>query len=157
MEPRIKSPALTLPGTREAILAINKTTQGYGIPQTTLELVDVRVGQINGCSPCVDMHSRMLRKLGESDARIFSIATFREASYYTDAERAALALSEAATRLSDRADAVPDEVWREAARHYSEAALSALVMKIALANLWNRLNVTTRQVTGDFIEQYLTA
>jgi alkylhydroperoxidase family enzyme len=101
------------------------------------------------------MHSRALTKLGESETRIFALAAWREAPYYTEAERAALALAEAATRLSDRADAVPDEVWKEASGHFSEAALGALVMTIALANLWNRLNVATRQVTGDWIAQYV--
>ena len=155
MQPRMKSPALTLPGTREALLTIAKTTQSCGVPRATLELVNVRVGQINGCSVCVDMHCRALKKLGENDARIFSIAVWRETPYYTEAERAALALAEAGTRLCDRTDAVPDEVWKEASRHFSESALSALVMTTAMANLWNRLNVPTRQVTGDWIEQYL--
>jgi AhpD family alkylhydroperoxidase len=151
----MKSPALTLPGVREAILTIAKTTEACGVPRTTLELVHVRVGQINGCSVCVDMHSRALRKLGESDARIFALGAWREAPYYTDAERAALALAEAETRLGDRADAVPDTLWKEASAHYSEAALGALVTAIAVANLWNRLNVTTRQVSGEWIAQYI--
>lgn len=155
MPPRMKSPIFTLPGTREALLTISKTTEGCGVPRTTLELVHLRVGQINGCSVCVDMHSRALKKLGESDARIFALPAWREAPYYTEAERAALALAEAATRLSDRADAVPDEVWKEASGRFSEAELGALVMTIALANLWNRLNVPTRQVTGDWVAQYL--
>jgi alkylhydroperoxidase family enzyme len=101
------------------------------------------------------MHSRSLKKLGESDSRIVSIAVWRETPYYTEAERAALALAECATRLADRADAVPDEVWKEASRHFSENALAALVTSIALANVWNRLNVPTRQLTGDWIAQYL--
>jgi AhpD family alkylhydroperoxidase len=151
----MKSPAWTLPGLRDAMLKIGKTAESADMPRATLELVNIRVGQINGCSVCVDMHSRALRKLGENDARLFALAAWREAPYYTDAERAALALAEAETRLADRADAVPDEVWNEAARHFSEAALGALVTAIGLANLWNRLNVTTRQVTGDWIAQYV--
>src|SRR5262249_44633763 len=139
MQPRIKSPALTLPGTREALLTIHKATESCGVPRATLELVHARVGQINGCSICLDMHSRALKKLGESDTRIFALAAWRETPYFTEPERAALALAEAATRLSDRADAVPDEVWKEASRHFSEGELSALVITIALANLWNRL------------------
>ena len=109
----------------------------------------------NGCSVCVDLHSRALKKLGENDALLFALAAWREAPYYTDAERAAPALAEAETRLADRADAVPDEVWKEAVRLLSEAARGALVTAIALANLWNRLNVTTRHVTGDWIAQYV--
>jgi AhpD family alkylhydroperoxidase len=155
MQPRMKSPVWTLPGLRDAILTIGKTTDSCGLPRATLDLVHVRVGQINGCSVRVDMHSRALKKRGENDARLFALAAWRETPYYTDAERAALALAEAETRLADRADAVPDEVWKEAARHFSEAALGALVTAIALANLWNRLNVTTRQVTGDWIAQYV--
>jgi AhpD family alkylhydroperoxidase len=153
MQSRMKSPALTVPGAMEALQTLHKATESCDVPRTTLELVHVRVGQINGCSVCVDMHSRVLKKLGESDARIFALAAWREAPYYTEAERAALALAEAATRLSDRADAVTDEVWKEGSRHFSEAALGALVMTIALANLWNRLNAATRQVGGDWIAQ----
>jgi AhpD family alkylhydroperoxidase len=155
MEPRMKSPAWTVPGLREAILTIAKTTEGCGVPRATLEFCHVRVGQINGCSVCVDMHSRALKKLGESDARIHTLAVWREAPYYTEAERAALALAEAATRLSDRTDAVPDEIWKEASQHFSEAALAALVTAIAVANFWNRINVSTRQMTGDWVTQYI--
>ena len=155
MQRRIESPALTLPGSGEALQAIGKATEGCGVPPATLELVHLRVGQINGCSVCVDMHSRALEKLGEKGPRIFALGAWRETPYYTEAERAALTLAEAATRLSDRADAVPDEVWREASRHFSAAELGALVMTIAVANLWNRLNVPTRQVTGDWIAQYI--
>ncbi|WP_394829044.1 carboxymuconolactone decarboxylase family protein [Pendulispora albinea] len=151
----MKSPFLTMPGTREAFLSVHKATQGCGVPPKLLELIHVRVGQINGCSVCVDMHTRILKKSGESDARIFALSVWRETPYYTEAERAALALAEAATRLCDRPDAVPDEVWKEASRHFSEAALGALVIAIGLANFANRLNVPTRQVTGDFVEQYL--
>jgi alkylhydroperoxidase family enzyme len=85
---------------------------------------------------------------GETDERLFVLAAWRDAPYFTDAERAALALTEAVTRLSDRADPVPDEIWEEAARHYDEPALAALIITIATINVWNRLNVTTRQVAG---------
>src|SRR5262252_609513 len=106
MEPRMKNPALTMPGTREALLAINKATEACGVPRATLEFVHLRVGQINGCSVCVDMHSRALEKLGEKGARILALGAWRETPYSTESERAALALAEAATRLSDRTDAV---------------------------------------------------
>jgi AhpD family alkylhydroperoxidase len=155
MHPRMKSPVWTMAGSREALMTIARATEGCGVPRATLELVNVRVGQVNGCSVCVDMHCRALKKLGESDARIFALGAWREAPYYTEAERAALALAEATTRLSDRTDAVPDDVWQEASRHFSEAALGALVMSIAVANLWNRLNVATRQVTGEWVAQYI--
>lgn len=155
MQARIKSPAVTLPGARDAIMTLVKAIENGNVPRGTLELVHVRVGQINGCSVCVDMHCRALKKLGESDARIFAVATWREAPYYSESERAALALAEASTRLCDRVDAVPDEVWNEAARHFAEPALGALVLSIAVANLWNRLNVPTRQVSGDWVAQYV--
>jgi AhpD family alkylhydroperoxidase len=155
MQPRMKSPALTIPGTRDALLAIHKIALSCGVPRTTLELVDVRAGQINGCAVCVDMHCRALKKLGEPDAKIYSLATWRETPYYTDAERAALDLTEAVTRLADRTDAVPDAVWAEASKHFDEKALGAILMTIALANFWNRLNVPTRQVTGEWIAQYI--
>jgi AhpD family alkylhydroperoxidase len=154
LQSRIASPALTLPGALDAARTLARTTERCGVPRSTLELVHLRVGQLNGCSVCVDLHARMLEKLGESYSRIFTLAAWREASYYTEAERAALALAEAATRLSDRADAVPDEVWKEATRHFNEAGLAALVMSIALANFWNRLNVTTRQASGDWVAQH---
>jgi AhpD family alkylhydroperoxidase len=151
----MKSPALTLPGAFDALQALHKVIEKGGVPRATLELTNLRASQINGCGVCVDMHSRALRKLGEKDERIFAVSAWREAPYYSDAERAALALAEAASRLSDRADPVPDEVWKEAARHYDETQLSALVTSIGLINLWNRLNAITRQVGGAFLEQYV--
>jgi AhpD family alkylhydroperoxidase len=151
----MKSPALSLPGAYEAIQALHKSTQKGDVPRATFELTNLRASQINGCSVCVDMHSRALRKLGEKPERIFAVGAWREAPYYSDAERAALALTEAVSRLSDRADPVPDEVWNEAARHYDETQLGALVMSIGLINLWNRLNAATRQISGDFVEQYV--
>ena len=96
------------------------------------------------------MHARDLKKAGETDERLFAVAAWREAPYFTDAERAALALAEAVTRLSDRPDPVPDDVWDEAARHYDEPALASLILSIASVNVWNRLNASTRQVAGSF-------
>jgi len=155
MEPRIKNPALSLPGAFDALMALSKSIEKGGVPRATLELMNLRASQINGCSVCVDMHWRGLRKLGEKDERIFAVAAWRESPYYSEAERAALALTEAASRLSDRADPVPDEIWKEAARHYDETQLSALVMSIAMINVWNRLNATTRQVGGEWTAQYV--
>jgi len=155
MQSRMKNPAMTLPGAYDALQALHKSIEKGGVPRATLELMNLRASQINGCSVCVDMHSRALRKLGEKAERIFAVSAWREAPYYSDAERAALALTEAASRLSDRADPVPDEVWTEAARHYDQTQLGALVMSIGMINLWNRLNATTRQVGGEFVEQYI--
>jgi AhpD family alkylhydroperoxidase len=148
IQARMKNPAMIVPDALQALLALGKTVENGGAPLQTLELIRLRASQINGCSVCVDMHARDLKKAGETDERIFAVAAWREAPYFTDAERAALALTEAATRLSDRADPVPDEIWSEAARHYDEQALAALVLNIALINLWNRINVTIRQVAG---------
>ena len=148
MQARMKNPAMVLPDAMQAIGGLLKATGKGGVPQATLELVHLRASQINGCSACVDSGARAARKAGESDERLFAVAAWREAPFYTDAERAALALAEAATRLADRADPVPDEIWDEAARHYDEQALAALVLMIGVTNLFNRLNVTTRQVAG---------
>ncbi len=148
MEARMKNPAMILPGAMEAIQALQAATEKGGVPPATLALVHLRASQINGCSACVDMGTRYASKGGESDARLFAVAAWRHAPYFTDAERAALALTEAVTRLSDRTEAVPDEIWDEAARHYDERALAALVLSIATTNVFNRLNVTTRQVAG---------
>jgi AhpD family alkylhydroperoxidase len=148
IQARMKNPAMIVPDALQALLALGKSVEKGGAPLRTLELIRLRASQINGCSLCVDMHARDLKKAGEMDERIFAVAAWREAPCFTDAERAALALTEAATRLSDRADPVPDEIWAEAARHYDEQALAALVVNIALINLFNRINVTTRQVAG---------
>src|SRR5690348_17974781 len=127
MEHRIENPALAVPGALQALQDLHHAVTQAGIPETTLQLVHLRASQINGCGVCVDMHSRELRNAGESDARILTVAAWRDVSYFTEAERAALALTEAATRLADRADPVPDDVWDEAARHYDESQLGALV------------------------------
>jgi AhpD family alkylhydroperoxidase len=155
MQSRMKNPAMTLPGAYDALQALHKSIEKGGVPRATLELMNLRASHINGCSVCVDMHSRALRKLGERPERIFAVGAWREAPYYSDAERAALGLTEAVSRLSDRADPVPDDVWAEAARHYDETQLGALVMSIGMINLWNRLNAATRQISGDFVEQFI--
>jgi len=148
MQARMKHPALVLPDAMQALLAVDKATVQDGLPDVTRKLVHLRASQINGCSVCVDMHARELKQAGESDERIFAVAAWRETPFYTDAERGALALTEAATRLSDRADPVPDEVWQDARRHYDDAALAALIVSIGLINVWNRLNATVKQVAG---------
>jgi len=148
MHARMKNPAMILPDAMRAIQALNAATTQGGVPRATLELVHLRASQINGCSACVDSGSRGAKRAGETDERLFAVAAWREAPYFTEAERAALALAEAVTRLSDRADPVSDAVWEEAARHYDEPALAALVLMIATTNLFNRLNIATRQVAG---------
>jgi AhpD family alkylhydroperoxidase len=157
MDPRIDHPAQTLPGAMQALLRLDKATKESGLSATTEELVKLRAGQINGCSGCVDLHSRMLKAMGESDERIFMTAAWRESSYFTDGERAALDLAEAMTRIADRPDPVSDELWDEAARHYDEAQLASLVLAIATINTWNRLNVATRQITGEWVADQIPA
>lgn len=145
MQARIKNPVLVFPDVLNHLIAVGKALHQGGVPAKTLKLIDVRVSQINGCSLCLDMHNHELRKMGEEDRRLFAIAAWREAPYFTEAERAALALGEAITRMSDREDPVPDAVWEEAARHYDEKGLATLVLAIAQINVWNRINVPTRQ------------
>jgi AhpD family alkylhydroperoxidase len=145
---RMKHPALVLPDAMPALQALHASIEKSGMPRRTLELVNMRAGQINGCSVCVDGHWRIARKAGETDERLFAVAAWREAPYFTAGERAALALAEALTRLSDRVEAITDEIWDEAARHYDESALAGLVLAIACINVWNRLNVATRQPAG---------
>ena len=150
MQARMTNIASLVPAAMKALFALSMSGEKGGVPKRTIELVQLRASQINGCGVCVDMHSRDLKKAGETDERLFSVVAWRESPYFTDAERAALALAEAASRLSDRPDAVPDEVWNEAARHYDELALGTLVLAIASINVWNRLNAATRQVAGEW-------
>jgi AhpD family alkylhydroperoxidase len=148
MQARMSNPATIIPDAVQGIQTLIKATRQGGVPQTTLELVHLRASQINGCSYCVDSGARSAKQAGETDERIFAVAAWREAPYFTDAERAALALTEAATRLADRSDQVPDEIWEETARHYDEKGLAALLLMIGLTNLFNRLNAPIKQVAG---------
>jgi AhpD family alkylhydroperoxidase len=148
----MSSPAMIVPGAMQALHALSAATDKIGVPAHTIGLVQMRASQINGCSVCIDMHARTLKKTGETDERLFAVAAWRDTPYFTDAERAALALTEALTRLSDRPDPVPDDLWAEVARHYDEAALSALILAIATINVWNRLNISTRQVAGEWMK-----
>ena len=147
MQQRMKNPVTTVPNALQHLLALGDTLK-KGVPLKTLTMVHLRASQINGCGFCVDMHSRELKQGGETDERLWAVAAWRESPHFTDAERAALALTEYATRISDRADPVPDEIWNEATKHYDEKALSVLVMNIAMINFWNRVNVTIRQTAG---------
>ncbi|AUM16014.1 carboxymuconolactone decarboxylase family protein [Rhodococcus ruber] len=148
MKARMTNPALVLPDAVTALQVLGNAADGGGLPARTTHLVHLRASQINGCSVCVDMHPRLAKKDGETDKRLFAVAAWREAPYFTDGERAALALTEAVTRLADRPDPVPDDVWDEAARHYDEPQLAALILQISLINVWNRLNATVEQVAG---------
>jgi AhpD family alkylhydroperoxidase len=141
----MKNPVMILPLAMQALQAFSKASENAALPSVTIDLVQLRASQINGCSVCVDMPWRMMKKEGETDKRLFAVAAWREAPYFTDAERTALALTETLTRLADRPD------WEEATRHYDERALAALLLAIATINVWNRLNAATRQVAGEWI------
>src|SRR5690348_15794636 len=148
MQARMKNPVFVIPEVLDALRRVGAITKNTSLPVKTQALVHLRASQLNGCSVCVDMHSRELKQEGDSDERIIMVSAWRESPLFSDAERAALALTEAVTRLSDRTHPVPDAVWNEAARHYDEGALAALVLHIAQINLWNRINVTVRQMAA---------
>jgi AhpD family alkylhydroperoxidase len=148
LQPRTTNIAIAVPDAMKALYALKASAEKTGVPARTIALVELRASQINGCSVCLDMHARHMKHDGETDDRLFAVGAWRDAPYFTDAERAALALTEAVTRISDREDPVPDAVWAEAARHYSETELAGLVIAIANINVWNRLNVATRQIAG---------
>ena len=148
MQARMTHPVMVLPDAMKALHALSRTAQSGTVPETTHQLVHLRVSQINGCSVCVDMHARELKNAGEKDERIWGVGAWRESPYFSDAERAALALAECLTRLADRPDAVPDTVWDDAADHYDEKELSSLLLSIAAINVWNRLNAAIRQPVG---------
>jgi alkylhydroperoxidase family enzyme len=140
---------MIIPGAMEALQSLAKAAEQGGVPKKTLDLVHLRASQINGCSVCVDMNFRF-KTAEETMERLFAVAAWQDAPYFTDAERAALALTEAVTRLSDRSDPVSEEIWNEARQYYDETALASLLLWIATTNVWNRLNVPTKQVAGEW-------
>ncbi|WP_456670821.1 carboxymuconolactone decarboxylase family protein [Bradyrhizobium sp. USDA 3240] len=147
MKARMNHPVMVVPDAMKALQALSESTKP-ALPEKLLELVYLRASQINGCSVCVDMHPKLARRAGETDERLFAVGAWRDTPYFTEAERAALALTEAVTRLSDREDPVTDAVWDEAAKHFNEQQLASLVLGIAAINVWNRLNVAVRQPVG---------
>ncbi|NUS73017.1 MAG: carboxymuconolactone decarboxylase family protein [Corynebacteriales bacterium] len=149
MQARMKNPATVLPDALKGIGSIMKATYKGGVSPELLELVSLRVSQINGCSACVYSHVQNAKKAGESDERVGSVSAWREAPFYSDAERAAFKLAEAATRIADHHSVpVSDEVWDEAADHFNEEQLSAIILTIAMTNFFNRINVTTQEPAG---------
>jgi AhpD family alkylhydroperoxidase len=150
MKARMNHPAFVVPGAVQALHKLSEVAAETGVPFATLKMVELRASQINGCSVCVDMHARELREAGESEQRIATVAAWREAPWFSDAERAALALTEAATRIADRPEAITDEIWADAAKHYDETQLSGLLLDIGTINVWNRLNAATRAVAGEY-------
>jgi len=158
MEPRMTNPALKFPEVMDDLQGLAKTVgkvaHEAGLVESTADLVDIRASQINGCAVCLDMHTRAAKKHGVTDQQLHTLAAWRDSPYFDEAERAALALAEAGTRLADGADRVPDEVYRTAAKHFDEPAMVALVLRIALINTFNRLNVITGQVAGEWTARY---
>ena len=150
MQARMGNPAVVVPEAMQALHALGTIPAKSGLSPILLELVNLRASQINGCSVCIDGHPRIAKKAGETDERLFAVSAWRDTPYFTPAERAALALTEAVTRVSDRADPVPDDIWDEATRHFDGKSLAALVIAIANINVWNRLNIATRQIAGEW-------
>ncbi|MEO3814935.1 carboxymuconolactone decarboxylase family protein [Sphaerisporangium sp. B11E5] len=132
------------------IVSANKTISDSGLPAATQELVKIRASQINGCAFCTDMHTKEAAHAGETQTRLNLVAVWREAKVFTEAERAALELTEQGTRIADAATGVTDEVWANAAKHYDEDQLASLVFLIALINAFNRVNVIVQQPAGDY-------
>ena len=148
MQARMKNPAMVLPDALPAIQALYGAASKGGVPPAVGALVHLRASQINGCGYCVDGGVKHARKAGETEERLAAVSAWRDTPYFNDAERAALALSEAVTRLADQSDPVSDTIWNEAAKHYDEKGLASLLLVISMTNVFNRLNVATRQVAG---------
>ncbi|MFD5806943.1 MULTISPECIES: carboxymuconolactone decarboxylase family protein [unclassified Streptomyces] len=150
MSPRMPNPSLVVPDVLPPMRALVKAVNSVGVPLQTLVLIHLRVSQINGRTVELPKKQKEFEEAGEEDHRLPVVESWREQTCFTDAERSVLALAEAATRINDRQDPVSDEVWEEAARHWSEVQLAAVVMHIGLVNLWNRVNVVTRQEPVDW-------
>jgi AhpD family alkylhydroperoxidase len=148
MSARMTNPGTVLPEATKAIHDLIRASFSGGVGLSTMELVHLRTSQVNGCSYCVAQTAQKAKEAGRLDERLVAVAAWRDTPWFDDAERAALALAEAMARLSDRSNAVPDDVWDEAARYYDERQLAGLVLWIATCNLFNRVNVTTRQPVG---------
>ncbi|MFE9258744.1 carboxymuconolactone decarboxylase family protein [Streptomyces sp. NPDC006879] len=148
MSPRIPHPAFTIPEAAAHLGALGKASKEFGIPLKTLELAHYRTAQINGDGVCAVLHTNAAKAAGETEDRLYLVSGWREAPAFDESEKAALALAEEIARLSDRSNAISDEVWAEVSKHYSDEQLGALVMSISLANLWNRLHLAARVVPG---------
>ena len=149
MPARIDIGALA-PAAYKAMAGLDAFVRHSALPKSLLDLIRLRASQINGCAYCVDLHSSDLKADGESDARVFAVAAWQEGPFFTEQERAALALTESMTRLSEGGDRVPDDVWAQAVKHFDETDLAALVTAIATINAWNRFGVATRMVPESY-------
>ncbi|MBE3015825.1 carboxymuconolactone decarboxylase family protein [Microbispora sp. NEAU-D428] len=145
---RMPNPAALIPQAMEALMAVNRAVAGAGLDGKLLALSHLRASQINGCAPCVAGGVHQAQRHGVTADQVHAVAAWRETPWFSDEERAALALTEAVTRLADQADPVPDQVWDLAATHFDQKELAALLLNIAIANAFNRLNVPTRQQAG---------
>ncbi|MFD9307522.1 carboxymuconolactone decarboxylase family protein [Streptomyces sp. NPDC060048] len=132
------------------LLAAGKVIKDSSLPAATQELVALRVSQINGCAMCIDMHTKEAAAAGETSIRLHLVVAWREATVFTEAERAALEFAEQATRVADAAGGVGDEVWARAAKHYDEEQLTALAVLVSFMNMVNRLNVIAQQPAGAY-------
>ncbi len=151
MEPRLNLLGSTVTAKfAKYLVSAGKAVTDSALPAATQELVKLRASQINGCAYCTDMHTKDAAHAGETQLRLNLVAVWREATVFTEAERAALELTEQGTRIADAATGVTDEAWANAAKHYDDDQLAALVALIAEINAWNRLNVITRQPAGDY-------
>ena len=148
MNARLTNPIELLPDLQKPFFQLNKTLHATGVPEATMELAHLRVSQINGCGVCVYGGVDAAKKHGETDERLHSVAIWRESPLFTAAERAVLALAEAATRIADRPESVTDEVWAGLAEHFDEKQQAAIVTYVSLVNLINRVNAVTRQQAG---------
>lgn len=145
---RMPNPAVLVPEAMEALMAVNRAVAGVGVDGKVLALSHLRASQINGCAPCVAGGVHQARQAGASADQVHTVAAWRETPWFSDEERAALALTEAVTRLADRSDPVPDQVWDVAATYFDQKELAALLLTIAMTNAFNRLNAPTRQQAG---------
>lgn len=147
---RMPNPAVLIPEAMEALMAVNRAIAGAGVDGKLLALSQLRASQINGCGLCVAGGAHQARQHGASADQVHAVAAWRETPWFSDEERAALALTEAVTRLADQADPVPDQVWDMAAKHFDQKDLAALLLNIAITNAYNRLNAPTRQQAGNW-------
>jgi AhpD family alkylhydroperoxidase len=145
---RMANPAVVIPEAMEALMAVNRAVAGAGVDGKLLALSHLRASQINGCAPCVAGGVYQATQSGVTADQVHAVAVWRETPWFNEEERAALALTEAVTRLADQTDAVPDELWDQAAKHFDQKELAALLLNIAMTNAFNRLNAPTRQQVG---------
>jgi AhpD family alkylhydroperoxidase len=149
MQARMRNPVVVLPAALEPLLALSKVSGA--LPESLRHLIHLRISQINGCAACIDGHIRTLKEEGGDPAKSLLVAAWRDAPSFTSAERAALALAEALTRLADAPEPISDTLWAEAEAHFDEAQRAALIVSVATTNVWNRLNVAVRQLPGAWV------